>query len=248
MKRIITRCPGCQGTLHIAKLQCPDCGMELKNDFTLSRFDQLDDIQYEFLLTFLRSRGSLKEVQAELKLSYPAVKKKLEELLVALELREPIEKEERRKIDMSNFKVEYGSTKASEIIKAKIKENGGHVTVYTLRGLPCEIFAEPDGVTFRSDKLPVNENYDYKVFDVIVELLLEMGGSAKKGNGRNHKLGEPGCETDTVVGAVALHRGYKLGKSIYDPVFVLASVLEWAGIAENGRGELILTNEYQRML
>ena len=67
MKRMITKCPGCQGTLHIAKLQCPDCGMELKNDFALSRFDRLDDAQYEFLLAFLKSRGSLKEVQAESK-------------------------------------------------------------------------------------------------------------------------------------------------------------------------------------
>ena len=28
----------------------------------------------------------------------------------------------------------------------------------------------------------------------------------------------------------------------------MAAVLEWAGIAENGRGELILTNEYRSML
>lgn len=56
MKRMITKCPGCQGTLHIAKLQCPDCGMELKNDFSLSRFDRLDDAQYEFLLAFEKQR------------------------------------------------------------------------------------------------------------------------------------------------------------------------------------------------
>ena len=243
MKRMITKCPGCQGTLHIAKLQCPDCGMELKSDFSLSRFDRLDDAQYEFLLTFLKSRGSLKEVQAELQLSYPAAKKKLEELLTALELSETTEK--RGVVDMSNLKVEQGSTKASEIIKGKIKENGGHVTVYTARGLPCEITAEPDGKTFSSNKLPV---YDYKVFDVIVDLLLEQGGRARKGNGRNHKLGEKGCETDTVVGAIAVYCHRNLGESVLDPVFVLAAVLEWAGIAKNGRGELILTNEYKSML
>lgn len=100
MKRMITKCPGCQGTLHIAKLQCPDCGMELKNDFSLSRFERLDDAQYEFLLAFLKSRGSLKEVQAELQLSYPAAKKKLEELLTALDLSETAEK--RGEVDMSN--------------------------------------------------------------------------------------------------------------------------------------------------
>ena len=246
MKRMITKCPGCQGTLHIAKLQCPDCGMELKNDFSLSRFDRLDDAQYEFLLAFLKSRWSLKEVQAELQLSYPAAKRKLEELLTALDLSETTEK--KGEVDMSNLKVEQGSTKASEIIKGKIKENGGHVTVYTARGLPCEITAEPDGKTFSSNKLPVSDRYDYKVFDVIVDLLLEQGGRARKGNGRNYKLGEKGCETDTVVGAIAVYRGYELGASVYDPVFVMAAVLEWAGIAKNGRGELILTNEYKSML
>lgn len=149
---------------------------------------------------------------------------------------------------MSCMNVDYTSNLASEIIKAKLKEHGGHVTVYTARGLPCEIYAEPDGTTFTSDKLPIKPAYDYTVFDVIVDLLYRQGGSAKKGNGRNCKLGEAGCEENTVVGTVALHRGRKTGDSVFDPVFVLAAVLEWAGIAENGRGELILTKEYAEKL
>ena len=35
VKQLISRCPGCQGALRISTLQCPDCGMELKNDFDL---------------------------------------------------------------------------------------------------------------------------------------------------------------------------------------------------------------------
>lgn len=138
----------------------------------------------------------------------------------------------------------YTSTLASEIIKAKLKAHGGHITVYTARGLPCEIYAESDGTTFTSDKLPVKPAYDYKVFDDIVELLIKQGGRAKKGNGRNYKLGEPGCEENTVVGTIALHRGRTIGESVFDPVFVMAAILEWAGIAKNGRGELILTEEH----
>lgn len=247
MKQMLSKCPECNGLLKVSLLHCPDCGMELKKEYPLSIFDQLEEEQYAFLISFLKNRGNMKEVQSELQMSYPAAKKKLEELLFSLGLSEVAEGEERGKIDMSNLHIDYTSKKASEIIKAKLKENGGKVTVYTARGLPCEIYAEPDGVSFSSDKLPLPSslpNYEYKVFDEIVKCLREQGGCAKKGNGRNFKLGERGCEKNTVVGAIAVSRGYEEGQSIYDPVFVMAAILEWAGIAKNGRGYLELTKEF----
>ena len=241
MNRPISKCPACHGTLQVTTLQCPDCGMELRNTFDLSAFDRLDNEQFEFLIAFLKNRGNLKEVQSEMKLSYPAAKKKLDSLLTALHLSSAPDEATSKEVDVSRMRVDYTSELASEIIKAKLKAHGGHVTVYTARGLPCEIYAEPDGTTFTSDKLPVKPAYDYTVFDDIVELLIKQGGRARKGNGRNYKLGEPGCEENTVVGTIALHCGRTIGESVFDPVFVMAAILEWAGIAENGRGELILS-------
>ena len=101
---------------------------------------------------------------------------------------------------------------------------------------------------FISKKLPVKPPYEYKVFDAIVDLLIANGGRARKGNGRNYKLGHPECDENTVVGAVAIYTGKKPGESVYDPVFVLAAVLEWAGIASNERGELVLTQSYRSKL
>ena len=248
MNRLISKCPACHGTLRVSTLQCPDCGMELRNTFDLSPFDRLDKEQFEFLITFLKDRGNLKEVQSDMQISYPTAKKKLDELLAALNLGGGTEKVMPKEIDVSRMDVDYTSTLASEIIKAKLKEHGGHVTVYTARGLPCEIYAEADGKTFTSDKLPISPPYEYDVFNVIVDLLLKQGGRARKGNGRNYKLGEAGCEENTVVGAIAKSRGRKVGDSVFDPVFVMAAILEWAGIAENGRGELILTSEYRRLI
>lgn len=244
MKQILSKCPECKGTLKISLLCCPDCGMELKKEYALSVFDRLEKEQYDFLLSFLKNRGNMKDVQLEQQISYPTAKKRLEELLISLELSDASENKERGEFDMSNLNIDYTSKKASEIIKAKIKDNGGKVTVFTSRGLPCEIYAEPDGTTFSSDKLPIKPNYEYKVFDEIVELLRSQGGRAKKGNGRNFKLGERGCEKNTVVGTIAVSRGYEEGQSVYDPVFVMAAILEWAGIAKNGRGYLELTKEY----
>jgi len=248
MNKLISKCPACHGALQITTLRCPDCGMELRNVFDISAFDLLDSDQLEFLTAFLRNRGNMKEVQSDMQISYPTAKKKLDNLLEALNLGGAANDAFPKEPDVSCMNVDYTSNLASEIIKAKLKEHGGHVTVYTARGLPCEIYAEPDGTTFASDKLPIKPAYDYTVFDVIVDLLYRQGGSAKKGNGRNCKLGEAGCEENTVVGTVALHRGRKTGDSVFDPVFVLAAVLEWAGIAENGRGELILTKEYAEKL
>lgn len=247
MAKMISKCPGCNGTLHITTLQCPDCGMELKNDFEMSVFDTLSGEEYAFLMAFLRQRGNLKNVQSELEISYPTAKKKLDELLARLRLAEP-EQEEIEMPSITKLTADRNSTRPSEIIKAKLLDNGGRVIVHTARGLPCEIIAAPDGKSFVSKKLPVKPPYEYKVFDAIVDLLIANGGRARKGNGRNYKLGHPECDENTVVGIVAIYAGKKSGESVYDPVFVLAAVLEWAGIASNERGELVLTQSYRSKL
>ena len=60
---------------------------------------------------------------------------------------------------------------------------------------------------------------------------------------------EGDCTEDTVVGAIAKnYAGRELGSSVYDPVFVLASVMEWAGIIRNYRGYIELSVEYRQKL
>ena len=244
MSKLISKCPCCNGTLSITSLQCPDCSVELRNTFELSAFDRLDEEQMSFLLSFLRHRGNLKNLQEEINISYPTAKKRLEELLVALEVtREESGFTKQEVLDMSNISVNRNSNRASEIIKAKLLDNGGRVTVFTARGLPCEVWMNADGASFTSDKLPIKPPYEYRVFDVIVDLLVSQGGQARKGNGRNYRLGEKNCDKTTVVGAVAIDRGNRTGDSVFDPVFVLAAILEWAGIAHNERGELVLTHQ-----
>ena len=250
MAKTISTCPACQSKLHIATLACPDCGLELKNKFDLSPFDQLDAEKSEFLLTFLRNRGNLKHVQEQLQMSYPTAKRKLDDILIALDLfeEEPYTAE-REEIDMRNWFTDHTSTKASEIIKTKLKQNGGKVIVYTAQGLPCEIWVAADGVSFESDKLPIKPAYRFDVFDTIVELLKKQNGRARKGNGRSYKLGEENCDDTTVVGYIGRHYFKKSnGDSVFDPVFVLAAILEWADIAKNERGELVMTASYRAKL
>ena len=135
--------------------------------------------------------------------------------------------------------------KASEIIKEKLISAGGTATITLLNGQPCTIVLTHDGKAFTSDKL---NNYklkhSFEVFDIITQLLRNSNGhKAKKGNGRgeNDKVGFGKCTEDTVMGTVAMHYyGKKLGESSFDPVFVLAAILDWANIAENKRGYIKL--------
>lgn len=138
------------------------------------------------------------------------------------------------------------NTSASHIIRRKLYENGGKAIVYSLQGKAYEIRAEADDNAFTCDELPIKPPYEYRVFDIIVDLLERQGGKARKGMGRNFRLGEGHCTEDTIVGAIGLYyAGKKPGESVYDPVFVLAAVLDWAGIAHNRRGYLELTASYQ---
>lgn len=253
MQKIISECPACSTKLRITSLRCTGCGMELRNDFELSPFDLLNSEQMRFLNVFLRQRGNMSSVQSELRISYPTAKKRLDDLLIALHLVEDDQQNEKkvedeRVVDMSTWYIREDSKKASDIIRRKLIESKGRVIVHTARGLPCEIQIAPDGTSFLSNKLPINPPYRFEVFDVIVDLLISQGGRAKKGNGRNHRLGEPECDETTVVGAIGYQYSHaEVGKSVYDPVFVLAAVLEWADIASNERGELVLTTNYQEV-
>ncbi len=83
---VISTCPVCQGELTITRLQCRSCGTALEGEFGVGRFGRLEREQLNFLESFLRSRGNLKEMERELGISYPTVRSRFEALLKALGL------------------------------------------------------------------------------------------------------------------------------------------------------------------
>ena len=79
-------CPVCGQTLEVTRLCCRHCGSELTGQFAPCRFCLLEDKQLQFVETFLRCRGSIKEVEKALGVSYPTVRNMLENALNALDL------------------------------------------------------------------------------------------------------------------------------------------------------------------
>ena len=244
MNSIISSCPVCGGALHISTLQCDECGLEIRKNFEIGSFSKLSDDQISFLLSFLKNQGNFKSLQAELGLSYPAAKKKLNELLGALGLAEVTTPCYVEEVDMSTWKTDLMSRKASDIVKAKLMDCNGVATVRTYKGKEY-ILHVVDEDKFSCDEIL---DYEYSVFDVIVNTLVSQGGKAKKGYGRR-RLGDPGCEEATVAGAIMKYYfGKQEGESCYDPTFALIAILEWAGIVRNGWGYVELSEQYIKII
>ncbi len=82
--QVLTRCPVCGDDLHIVRLECSTCGSALQGNFTLGRLARLTREQLQFVETFIRCRGKIKDVEEELGISYPTVVARLNEVVQAM--------------------------------------------------------------------------------------------------------------------------------------------------------------------
>ena len=72
----------------------------------------------------------MKNLQTELQISYPTAKKKLDELLCKLDLEQDAANTDfMEEAKMADWKTNKDSAKASDIVKNKLKENGGRIWV-----------------------------------------------------------------------------------------------------------------------
>lgn len=131
--------------------------------------------------------------------------------------------------------------KTSEIIRNMFMQSAGSIVVTTLRGKSHVVKLNNDGKSISSETGLGIQQIDLSIFDIVVDFLKENGGIAPKGNGRNSKVGYGKCTYDTVCYCIATkYYGHKVGESTFDPVFIIAAILDMAGICENSRGYLRL--------
>jgi len=120
MKKIPNICPSCGGNLMVTRLRCPKCGTMVEGEFSFNKLTKLSPEQQDFLLVFLKCRGSIKDIEKELGLSYPTVRNKLDELLISLGFIESVgrggeEAATKRKEILEQ--IEKGEIKVSEAVK-----------------------------------------------------------------------------------------------------------------------------------
>lgn len=127
MYEVSGRCPVCGGQMAITRLACGTCHSALEGQFSINgagrsvgegegyfgRLERLSRDQLEFVETFLRCRGIIKNVEAVLDISYPTVKARLNNVIESLgfqveeDIPDPERRRERREIlqDLAQGKI-----------------------------------------------------------------------------------------------------------------------------------------------
>jgi len=245
---LVTSCPRCKEKLIATKLACVNCELELNGDFPLSKFDYLSTEELEFVECFLKYQGNFKAVQTERGMSYPATKKKLTDILVKLKLtpQNPTERSEPSMTTISNLPVKDTDCLVVRRIKEKLNAEGGKATVTLYNGDGCDICFHENGKGLVSPKIPPANQLVWEAFDAAVEVVMNNGGKAKKGNAQSGaKLGTEKLGLNSVEGYIA-HKvhGVKEGETAFGPGFVICAILDWAQICNNERGYLTIKPEF----
>lgn len=118
------RCPVCGGAPHVVRLHCSSCGTTIEGRFQASPLSRLTAEQRDFVVTFLKVRGNLREMERELGVSYPTVRNRLDGVLKALGYeveREAAREEDRRQVLAA---LERGELTAEEAVR-RLKGNWG---------------------------------------------------------------------------------------------------------------------------
>lgn len=84
-KNLPVICPACQAPLRVKSLCCDACDTEVSGNFSLPPLLSLSADEQRFVLEFVRSSGSLKEMAKQMNLSYPTVRNYLDDLIAKLQ-------------------------------------------------------------------------------------------------------------------------------------------------------------------
>jgi hypothetical protein len=107
--------------MHITRLECDHCGTAIEGHFMLHALSRLPKEHLDFLESFIRNRGVIKDIEVDLGISYPTVKSRLDDVVTALgypaaegRLRPSQVREERRTILEKLRKKEISSEDAAK--------------------------------------------------------------------------------------------------------------------------------------
>ncbi|MDL2265746.1 DUF2089 domain-containing protein [Parabacteroides sp. OttesenSCG-928-G07] len=82
--RLPYKCPSCESELKVSKLHCKECGTDVVGNYELPLLARLPEKDQRFILEFVKTSGSLKDMSQKMELSYPSVRNRLDDLIEKL--------------------------------------------------------------------------------------------------------------------------------------------------------------------
>ena len=127
-----------------------------------------------------------------------------------------------------------------DIIRGKLAAAGGAAEIPLLHGQRMFTAELTDAGVFVGN-LGTQPFLPWAVFQEAVCVMIRAGGSAKRGDAMNHKLGDPALSLDSVEGHIArVVYGKQFGDTIFRRITPVACILIWSGVCRAVPGELIL--------
>lgn len=83
-KNLPKMCPSCGKRLSVHSMHCNECDTHIEGNYSLPVMMQLSAADQQFVLDFIKSSGSLKEMAQKLGLSYPTVRNRLDDIISQL--------------------------------------------------------------------------------------------------------------------------------------------------------------------
>jgi hypothetical protein len=84
MSSIPRKCPSCSAPLVVTQLSCTKCETNVVGLYELNPFLRLSNESLQFLETFIRNRGNVKEMERETAESYWVIRRRLDEVIAEL--------------------------------------------------------------------------------------------------------------------------------------------------------------------
>ena len=80
-KTMPVHCPSCGQILKVARLNCDDCETIVEGKFDISILAKLNPDDHQFVVMFLKSSGSLKNLAKIYSISYPTIRNRLDSII-----------------------------------------------------------------------------------------------------------------------------------------------------------------------